>query len=109
MKFLHNLKTFSVVLCFVTAGMVLATSSGCVSSGRPHETITQDQEDRNITSRVEANLHATDYTFPDVKVETIDRTVYLRGSVDTSAHKDEAGRVAQGVDVKEVINHITVR
>jgi osmotically-inducible protein OsmY len=85
------------------------TASGC-STGRPHETLSQDREDRDITSRVEAALQGTDYKFPDVKVETINRAVELRGSVDTAAHKDEAGLLAQqGGDVKEVTNHITVR
>jgi osmotically-inducible protein OsmY len=106
---LNKLKTFSVILCLATTGMVLVTASGC-SSGRPHETLSQDREDRDITSRVEAALHATDYKFSDVKVETINRTVNLSGSVDTAAHNDEAGLLAQqGVDVKEVSNHITVR
>lgn len=85
-------------------------ASGCSSSDRPHETLSQNQEDRDITSRVESGLHATDYKFPDVKVETVNRAVKLSGSVDTAAHKDEAGLLAQqGVDVKEVINHVTVR
>jgi osmotically-inducible protein OsmY len=105
----NKLKMFSVILCLATAGMVLVTASGC-STGRPHQTSSQDQEDRDITSRVASALHATDYKFSDVKVETINRAVNLNGSVDTAAHKDEAGLFAeQGVDVKEVINHITVR
>jgi len=109
MKILNKLKTFSVILCLAAAGMVLVTASGC-SSGRPHETLSQDQEDRDITSRVESALHATDYKFSDVKVETIKRTVKLSGSVDTAAHKDEVALLAQqGVDVKEVTNHITVK
>jgi hyperosmotically inducible protein len=106
---MNKLKTFSVVLWLATAGMVLVTASGC-STGRPHETLSQDKEDRDITSRVEAALQATDYKFPDVKVQTVDRTVKLRGSVDTDAHKDEAGHLAQqGVDVKEVRNYIAIR
>jgi len=81
--------------------MVLVTASGC-SSGRPHETLSQDQEDRDITSRVESALHATDYKFSDVKVETINRTVKLSGSVEPQLTKDEAGLSSQqGVGVKE--------
>jgi osmotically-inducible protein OsmY len=110
MKTLHSLKTLVAVLTLSVAGMGLVSSTGCISSGRPHETISQDQEDRDITSRVEAALRATDYQYPDVKVETIDRAVKLSGSVDSSHHKDEAGRLAQqGVDVKEVINHVSVQ
>ena len=105
----NKLKTLSVIPCLATAGMVLVTVSGC-STGRPHQTGSQDQEDRDITSRVASALHATDYKFSDVKVETINRAVDLDGSVDTAAHKDEASLIAQqGVDVKEVINHIIVR
>lgn len=110
MKNLHSLKTLVAVLTLSIAGLGLVGTTGCVSSGRPHETVTQDQEDRDITSRVEAALRATDYKYPDVKVETIDRAVKLTGSVDTSAHKDEAGLLAQqGGDVKEVENHVTVQ
>jgi osmotically-inducible protein OsmY len=110
MKILKRLKTLSAILCVATAGTVLVIASGCSSSDRPHETLSQNQEDRDITSRVESGLHATDYKFPDVKVETVNRAVKLSGSVDTAAHKDEAGLLAQqGVDVKEVINHVTVR
>jgi osmotically-inducible protein OsmY len=106
---LNKFKTSSAILCLATAGTLLVTASGCFS-GTPHETLSQDREDRDITSRVEASLQATDYKFSDVKVETIDRTVKLDGSVDTVAHKDEAALWAeQGVDVKEVSNHITVR
>jgi osmotically-inducible protein OsmY len=106
---LNKIKTFSVILFLATAGMVVMTSSGCYS-GPPHETGSQDQEDHDITSRIQAALQATDYKFPDVKVETIDRTVKLSGSVDTGAHKDEASVLAQqGGDVREVINHIAVR
>jgi osmotically-inducible protein OsmY len=107
MKILNQLKTFLVILCVATTGTALVT--GCYS-GRPHETLTQDREDRVITSRVEGALQGTDYKFPDVKVETIDRSVRLTGSVDTPAHRDEAGELAQQAgDVKEVINHINVR
>jgi osmotically-inducible protein OsmY len=106
---LNKLKTFSAILCLAAAGMVLVTASGCYT-GTPHETLNQDQRDRDINSRVEASMQATDYKFSDVKVETINRTVKLSGSVDTAAHKDEAGLLAQqGGDVKEVTNHITVR
>jgi osmotically-inducible protein OsmY len=109
MKILNKLKTFATTLCLTAAGMVLVTASGCYS-GRPHQTSSQDREDRVITSRVEAALNATDYRFPDVKVETIDRTVKLKGSVDTRDEKDQASLLAeQGGDVKEVMNHITVR
>jgi osmotically-inducible protein OsmY len=110
MKSIKRLNAFSGILCVAAAGTVLVTASGCISSGRPHETLTQDQEDRDITSRVETGLHATDYKFPDVKVETINRAVELSGAVDSAAHKNEAGLLAQqGVDVKEVINHVTIR
>ena len=109
MKILNKFKLFSVILCLATAG-TLVTTTGCISSGRPHETLSQDQEDRAITSRVESAMQATDYKFPDVKVETIDRAVHLKGSVDTAARKDEPGQLAQqGVDVKEVINQVAVR
>ena len=109
MKILNKLKTFPVILYLAMAATVLATASGC-SSGRPHETLSQDREDRDITSRVNAALQAADYKFSDVKVETINRTVKLSGSVDTSDHRDEAGLLAQRcIDVNEVINHIAVR
>jgi len=109
MKILNKLKMFPVILRLAIGSIVLVTAGGCYS-GRPHETLGQDREDRVITSRVEAALQATDYKFPDVKVETINRTVKLSGSVDTPAHKDEAGLLAQQAgDVNEVINHITIR
>jgi osmotically-inducible protein OsmY len=109
MKILNKLKTFATILCLTATGMVLLSTSGCYS-GQPHETASQDREDRVITSRVEAALNATDYRFPDVKVKTVDRTVKLKGSVDTTDEKDQASLLAQqGGDVKEVMNHITVR
>jgi len=110
MKTLNKLKTFLVIFCLATTGLVLVTTSGCISSGSPHETVTQDKEDHDINARVVASLQATDYQFPHVKVETVDRTVKLTGSVDTPAHKEEAGQLAQqGINVKMVINHIAVR
>jgi osmotically-inducible protein OsmY len=108
MKTLDKIKSVPAIMA--AAGMLLVITNGCVSSGRPHETLTQDQEDRAITSRVESAFQGTDYKYPDVKVETINRTVELKGSVDTAAEKDEAGRLAElGIDVRAVDNRISVR
>jgi hyperosmotically inducible protein len=112
MKVWNTFKTFFVIVCLAagTTGIMTATA-GCSTYNRTHESDEEAAADQSLTSHVMAALADTGgYKFSDVQVNTFKGRVQLSGFVDTSAHKDQAGSVAQQVDgVKEVINNITVK
>jgi hyperosmotically inducible protein len=87
------------------AGAVLAvaTAQGAKTTG---ELI----DDNTINASVKAALIGNKTTKAhDINVETYKGVVQLSGFVDTAAEKDEAGKVAAGVDgVKSVSNDISI-
>src|ERR1700690_2180922 len=109
MKVLDAIKTLSLVVCLAAGGMTMVTA-GC-STDRTHESSDEATEDAAISARVVSALADTGgYKFSDVQVNTFKRRVQLSGFVDSDAHKNQAGTVAQQVDgIKEVINNITVK
>jgi osmotically-inducible protein OsmY len=110
MKVFNAGRTFFAIVCLATGSMVLLTD-GCSTYNRTHETDSEYAVDAALSAHVSAALAATGgYKFSDVQVNTFKSRVQLSGFVDTPAHKDQAGTVAQQVDgVKEIINNIIVK
>jgi hypothetical protein len=76
------------------------------------DTIKENAVDTKITTSVKSHLATNDKlkTLTQISVRTVDKTVYLTGSVPTQKEKDLAGDVARKVEhVKKVVNDIEVK
>ena len=76
------------------------------------ETMKENAVDTKITSSVKSHLAMNDTlkTLTQISVRTVDKTVYLTGSVPTLKEKSLAEEVASKVeDVQNVVNNIEVK
>jgi hyperosmotically inducible periplasmic protein len=68
--------------------------------------------DAKITTSVKGHLAKDDKlkTLTQISVKTVDKTVFLTGTVPTQQEKDMAEKVASGVEhVQKVVNNIEVK
>ena len=94
----------------LTAGctaLVVGGAGGAGSDERPGSTIA---DDGTITRAVRSRLASDSYVGQfDVGVSTYNGRVTLSGTVDSTVAKDQAGRLAAGVDgVSAVTNNLKV-
>ena len=89
--------------------LLALASTGCKTL--TGETLGENIDDTNITAEVKAKLAGEKgVTLTQIHVRTVQRTVYLTGSVQTAALKDRAGAIARGVSgVREVVNDVKVQ
>jgi hyperosmotically inducible periplasmic protein len=87
------------------AGAVLA-----VATAQADKTTGEVMDDNTVNASVKAALIGNKTTKAhDINVETYKGGVQLSGFVETAAQKDEAGKVAAGVDgVKSVSNNLSI-
>src|ERR1043165_1695730 len=97
---------------FVSAGvMVITLAMVACASTRTQKSAGEQVDDSVTTGRVKAALIADPTTKAhQIDVETFKGTVQLNGFVDTSASKEQAGRIAKNTKgVTAVRNNLTVR
>jgi hyperosmotically inducible protein len=98
----YSLMVLVLSIFFLAAGYQTATG----------ETMKENAIDAKITTSVKSHLATSDklHTLTQISVRTVDKTVYLTGSVPTQKEKDQAGEVARNVEhVKKVVNDIEVK
>lgn len=85
---------------------LLLVPAGCSST----QTTSQEIDDAAITTLVKAKLAADPEVNPfEIDVDTLDRVVYLRGTVDTPDERTEAEQLARRTDgVRGVVNELTI-
>ena len=98
-----TLSAFSIALVALCA-VPVATSC---STTRPAK---EQARDSGITAKVKAKFVADpEVASHNINVETSEGVVYLTGRVKDARQRDEAERLARGVDgVVDVVNHIKV-
>ena len=101
-RYPYSLMVLVLSIFFLAAGYQTATG----------ETMKENAVDTKITTSVKSHLATNDKlkTLTQISVRTVDKTVYLTGSVPTQKEKDLAGKVARNVEhVKKVVNDIEVK
>jgi len=91
----------------VTASIIVAALAGCAASPQPSD----PAADQKITADVEARFRQhPELEAPDlIDVQTINRVVYLNGTVSAGLQRDYAESVAsRAPGVKKVVNSISV-
>jgi hyperosmotically inducible protein len=99
------LPALTLALAFAAGSAAAATADATTGEQtKAHEASAQPVGDSWITTKVKADLLATDnVSGTDVKVETKNGIVMLTGSVATQAEHDKAVAVAKGIEgVKSV-------
>lgn len=67
-------------------------------------------DDRSITSALQSNLAADPELAGKIKVDTIQRVVYLTGTVESNELRERAGEIALKTPrVTKVANNLTVQ
>ena len=99
-------KSISAVFLAVT----LTTVLGCAEN-LPKESAGEYLDDSVITTKVKASLlDQPSLKSTEIKVETFNGTVYLRGVVSSQATIDKAGEVARSINaVRSVKNELRIR
>jgi len=89
------------------AALLLATAVGACSTTQPPSV---QIDDARIHTELTARLASDDDTSPaSIDINVSEGVVHLTGAVETTAARDEAGRIARSVEgVREVINNISV-
>ena len=97
-------------LAMATAALIVISASGCAVS-RGQETMGAYVDDAGITTLVKARMAESKLvSASSISVETLNGTVMLSGFAKSSTEKNEAERIARGVNnVKVVKNEIAVR
>jgi hyperosmotically inducible periplasmic protein len=111
--FMRNFKQI-MFLSGLGGALVAMGLTGCTTETKAKESgrsTAQVDNDKRITAEVTKDLTtAPVYKFPDVQVNTYDRTVQLSGFVGTPAQKHNAGEIARSVaGVGQVINDLVVK
>ena len=91
----------------IAAGLLLAGAFTACSSTQPPDV---QIDDARIHTELTARLAADDDTSPaSIDINVNEGVVHLTGAVETAAEREEAGRIARGVEgVREVINDVSV-
>ena len=97
-------------LAMATAALIVISASGCAVS-RGQETMGAYVDDTGITTLVKSRMAESKLvSASSISVETLNGTVMLSGFAKSSTEKNEAERIARGVNnVKVVKNEIAVR
>ena len=97
-------------LAMATAALIVISASGCAVS-RGQETMGAYVDDTGITTLVKTRMAESKLvSASSISVETLNGTVMLSGFAKSSTEKNEAERIARGVNnVKLVKNEIAVR
>jgi hyperosmotically inducible protein len=98
----YSLMVLVLSIFFLAAGYQMAQG----------DSVKNEALDTKITTSVKSHLATEDKlkTLTQISVRTVDKTVYLTGSVPTQKEKDQAGEVARNVEhVKKVVNDIEVK
>jgi len=101
-RYPYSLMVLVLSIFFLAAGYQMATG----------ETMKENAVDTKITTSVKSHLATNDKlkTLTQISVRTVDKTVYLTGSVPTQKEKDLAGKVARKVEhVQKVVNDLEVK
>ncbi len=98
----------AIVPSFVLIVLLAVLSTGCKTL--TGETVGEHIDDTNITTVVKTKLaQEKGVTVTQIHVSTVQRTVYLTGTVPSEALKDRAGAIARGVDgVRGIVNNLKV-
>ena len=100
-RYPYSLMVLVLAIFFLAAGYQMATG----------ETMKENAVDTKITTSVKSHLATNDKlkTLTQISVRTVDKTVYLTGSVPTLQEKSLAEEVASKVEhVQKVVNDIEV-
>ena len=102
-----NIRT---TLAAAITAVVVLTATGCAVS-RGQETLGAYVDDAGITTLVKSRMAESKLvSASSISVETLNGTVMLSGFAKSSTEKNEAERIARGVNnVKVVRNEIAVR
>ena len=98
----YSLMVLVLSIFFLAAGYQAATA----------ETMKENAIDTKITTSVKSHLVTNDkfHTLTQISVRTVDKTVYLTGSVPTLKEKSMAEEVTSKVEhVQKVVNNIEVK
>ncbi|MBP9147656.1 MAG: BON domain-containing protein [Rhodoferax sp.] len=97
-------------LAIATAALLVISASGC-AVGRGQETVGAYVDDVGITTLVKARMAESKLvSASSISVETLKGTVMLSGFAKDAVEKNEAERIARGVNnVKLVKNEIAIR
>ena len=97
-------------LAMATAALIVISATGCAVS-RGQETMGAYVDDAGITTLVKTRMAESKLvSASSISVETLNGTVMLSGFAKSSTEKNEAERIARGVNnVKVVKNEIAVR
>jgi len=97
-------------LAMAAAALIVISATGCAVS-RGQETMGAYVDDTGITTLVKTRMAESKLvSASSISVETLNGTVMLSGFAKSSTEKNEAERIARGVNnVKVVKNEIAVR
>ncbi|HOE42974.1 MAG TPA: BON domain-containing protein [Rhodoferax sp.] len=97
-------------LAMAAAALIVISATGCAVS-RGQETMGAYVDDAGITTLVKTRMAESKLvSASSISVETLNGTVMLSGFAKSSTEKNEAERIARGVNnVKVVKNEIAVR
>ena len=97
-------------LAMATAALIVISATGCAVS-RGQETMGAFVDDTGITTLVKTRMAESKLvSASSISVETLNGTVMLSGFAKSSTEKNEAERIARGVNnVKLVKNEVAVR
>lgn len=100
-----------IAAALIGAATLAITPLVLAADGQPKQSAGEYASDAVVTTKVKAALVAEkELSALDISVETIEGVTTLTGDVETSAHKDLAGRVTGGVDgVRQVNNDLKVK
>jgi hyperosmotically inducible protein len=101
-RFPYTLMVLVLSMFFLAAGYQMAKA----------ESMKENAIDTKITTSVKSHLATNDKlkTLTQISVRTVDKTVYLTGSVPTLQEKSLAEEVASKVEhVQKVVNNIEVK
>lgn len=97
-------------LTAIVAAVALLTATGCAVT-RGQETVGAYVDDTTITTQVKARyVESRDVAASSIRVETLNGTVLISGFAKNAAERNEAERIARGVNgVRSVRNEIVIR
>ena len=102
-RYVYSLMVLVLSVFFLAVGYQLALSE---------EGMKDKALDAKITSSVKTHLATNDRlkTLTQISVKTVDKTVYLSGTVPTQQEKDMAEQVTSKVEhVQKVVNNLEVK
>jgi len=102
-RYVYSLMVLVLSVFFLAGGYQLALSE---------EGMKDKALDAKITSSVKTHLATNDRlkTLTQISVKTVDKTVYLSGTVPTQQEKDMAEQVTSKVEhVQKVVNNLEVK